>query len=111
MKANELKITGNEIILSTPKGSMAGFRWDGQKLIHSTGKAMRFNAEISDSIGQAVKDSHHAKYETKYGYEFKDGDREGWEFSHVENDAHGVYSRCTRTRISKSVFFAKEDLA
>lgn len=112
MKQNTLQITGKDtIVLATPKGSMAGFRWDGEKLIHSTGKTMKFNADVSQQIEDATINSHLPLIEKKYGYEIKDGDREGWKFVGVENDAHGIYIRQIEEQKTIVVNFSKEDLA
>jgi hypothetical protein len=112
MKPNKLQIAGKDnITLKTPKGTMAGFRWDGAKLIHTAaGKTMSFARAISEEIEAAVQAARAAKIERKYGYEIKDGDREGWIYSHTANDAHGVYTRVIQAPIIVTVCFAREDL-
>lgn len=109
-KANILEI-GNDITLRTPKGHMAGFRWDGEKLIHSTGKTMRFVDSVAQEISQAVASFRPAEREQKYGYEINGEHKGEWEFIGVVGDAHGLYSRLVNpgTGIIK-VAFAKEDL-
>lgn len=110
-KANVLKIRGaNSITLETPKGTMAGFRWIGTELKHGTGKTLKFNAETTQAITEAVNAYTPDTVETAHGYEIKDGNREGWEFIRVVNDAHGLYNRTTKGTGTIEVRFAREDL-
>ena len=110
-KANTLKIRGANIItLETPRGTMAGFRWTGTGLKHSTGKSMHFSPEITQAITQAVNAYTPDTVETAHGYEIKDGNRDGWEFVRTVNDAHGLYTRTTKGTGALEVRFAKEDV-
>ena len=110
-KANTLKIRGaNSITLETPKGTMAGFRWTGTELKHSTSKSMHFSPETTQAISEAVNAYTPDTVETAHGYEIKDGNREGWEFGRVINDAHGLYTRTTKGTGALEVRFAKEDV-
>ena len=110
-KANTLKIRGaNSITLETPKGTMAGFRWTGTELKHSTGKSLKLNAEITQAISEAVSAYTPDTVEIAHGYEIKDGNREGWEFGRVINDAHGLYIRTTKGTGALEIRFAKEDV-
>jgi hypothetical protein len=111
-KINELRISGaDDVTLITPKGVMAGFSWDGARLVHPSGKSLMFCASVSSEIDAAAKESHSSLYETKMGYEIKDGDREGWKLMDIVGDAHGRYSRAVRAEKTVSVFFARDDLA
>ncbi len=68
---NTLRIT-DEIVLATPKGTMAGFRWDGIKLANFGGKELRFNANKSAEIDAAVKSYIPDTYR-KAGVDISDG--------------------------------------
>ena len=112
-KANVLKIRGaNSITLETPKGTMAGFRWTGTELKHSTSKSksMHFSPGTTNAITEAVNAYTPDTVETAHGYEIKGDNREGWEFGRVINDAHGLYSRTTKGTGTIEVRFAREDL-
>lgn len=102
------------ITLSNPTMTMSGWRWDGQALTHAAKgtPALRFNAEIAGAINAAIAGVAPATHEKRYAFQLTEEEitRDGWEYSHVENDAHGVYYRDT-PGIGKSVVFGKGDLA
>jgi hypothetical protein len=115
MKANELTIYSKDsITFASPQGSMAGWKWDGEKLIHSTGKVWRFSFLITEEIRAAVGEARSAEYEILTGGEVfaKYGPDAGFEYIGLHRDGvNGVYRKEISSAYFPTVYFGKEDLA
>lgn len=111
-RANTLLVlAADRITLSNERVNMAGWCWDGQRLSHPTGKALRFSAEITAELDAAVASIAPVRYETKRGGEIA-ANEHGWEYAGLEQDAHPVYTRTVRGPGAESarVRFGKADL-
>lgn len=110
----------DSIRITNANGTMPGLYWKDNALCHRladrSGKTtgwkpvLRFTPAMTAEIAAAVAASAADTIERKYGYEIQDGDRHGWEFVEVEDDAHGVYIRRTPGR-TVTVSFSRDDLA
>ncbi len=109
MTTNELTITSaTDITLRTPKGTLAGFRWDGAKLVHRNGKTtMAFTAAKSAEIVAAISSTTATVVERKTGAQIASGtDKDGWRWV---AGTDGVYERVTAGKAA-TVEFAKADM-
>ena len=105
--------TTHAITLSNPQMTMAGWRWDGAALTHP-GRGtprLRFTPELTAAITAAVAECTPATSARAYGFELAPDrpDLAEWRFSHVEDDAHGVYYRDT-PGVGKTVAFSGDDV-
>lgn len=76
------------------KGPRAGWAWDGQALSHPVGTRILLTAGAAARVSAAVAAYRPMRSLTGYQVsQLPEGDRDGWEFSHVANEVHGIYTK------------------
>lgn len=110
---NTMTITdARSITLRLGTSTMAGWRWDGAALVHSTRQYLRFTGEKSAEIAAAVAAARPMAFERKSGGEvaaLPESERADWEFDGVSGDVLGWYVKETRG-VQREVAFGKADV-